>query len=310
MATNVSYGFLRPREKRFTDIGVTVRSGNESLDVTLDQNSRNDVEIADWARGSSINVSVEFNADVSSILDDCSLPNDGARLGTLLTWNCPTTSIRGFGSTIPLIDGVNRPSAIVPGDQVAGTVSVKLSVVLLGNPVDDTFSAAPTVPGSVLWTRELRVHLEGAGATLPTTSYGFVEAGERDALAMWRITTDSDPELHVTRAVRIRLNTANRVTRNALNNLNSNKNPTKETQMWQRFLDIDIRVHLVWAALGMSQSTPLAEFEDDEESFGQTLYGILQAYFPDDDPTTLFQQAATDPGMISARVQNFYGDQE
>ena len=126
---------------------------------------------------------------------------------------------------------------------------------------------------------------------------------------MWRIQLESDPELHVTRAVRLTLNTANKVTKTALDNINSGNALKRETQMWQRFLDIDLRTHLVWSALGLSQEYRLAEYENDEESYGQMLHGILSAYFPDKDPRLLLQQAAVDPGMITARVQNNYGDE-
>lgn len=120
---------------------------------------------------------------------------------------------------------------------------------------------------------------------------------------------ESDPELHVTRAARVCLNTSNKVTKAALDNINSGKKLTRETQMWQRFLEIDLRTHLVWAALGLSQEYTLAEFEHDDESFGQTLHGVLHSYFPDEDPASLLTKAATDPGMIAARVQNNYGDE-
>ena len=65
----------------------------------------------------------------------------------------------------------------------------------------------------------------------------------------------------------------------------------------------------MWAALGLSQEYTLAEFEHDDESYGQTLYGVLRAYFPEEDPLALLQKAAVDPGMVSARVQNNYGDE-
>ena len=79
--------------------------------------------------------------------------------------------------------------------------------------------------------------------------------------------------------------------------------------MWQRFLNIDLRTHMVWSALGLSQEYRLSEFEQDDESYGQMLNGVLRSYFPDEDPTSLLQKAAVDPGMISARVQNNYGDE-
>lgn len=309
MAHDISYGFLRPQDDSFTDISVTVECGNDVDTLTFETDPRLSTELASWGRGNDILVKGELSTDLSAVIEDCDLPLTGARLGTLLRWNCPSTSIRGYGNTVPVTDGTVRPTVLIPGDRIAGAVSVELDLVLLDNPAPDPNSVAPVRPGSVLWSRELRIHLEGIGATVQTTSYDFAEAHERDPGAMWRIALESDPELHVTRAVRTYLNTANKVTKVALDNINSGKSLTRETQMWQRFLDIDLRTHLVWAALGLSQEYTLAEFEHDDESYGQTLYGVLRAYFPEEDPLALLQKAAVDPGMVSARVQNNYGDE-
>lgn len=308
MATDISYGFLRPRDEDFTDIIFTVECGNDVVNVTVESDSRENTELSSWGRGNDILVKAELTSALASVIEDSDLPLEGARLGTLLRWNCPTTSIRGSGSTVPLVDGTSHPVAGIPGSDVAGAVIIELDVVLLDNPVADPNSVAPVRPGSVLWSRELRVQLEGIGATVRTTSYDFVEAHELNPGAMWRISLESDPEVHVTRAIQVCLNTANKVSRVALDNIRSGKSLTRETQMWQRFLDIDLRTHLVWAALGVSQENDLSEYENDEESYGQVLYGILNSYYPGIDPVSLLQKAATDPGSIAAKVQNNYGD--
>ena len=306
---NISYGFLRPSDERFSEVSLTVECGGEVISVSYDTEERNATELQSWGRGNDVQVKAEFNVDLPSVIEDCDLPIEGSRLGTLLRWNCPATSIRGFGTTFPLDNGVNQLTAHIPGGRVSGTVAVELDVVLIENPVEDPASVAPKRPGSVLWSRKMRLHLEGIGSSVPTTSHDFVEVHDPDPRAMWRIQLESDPELHVTRAVRVYLNTANKVTKTALDNINSGNNLTRVTQMWQRFLDIDLRTHLVWSALGIAQERGLTQFENDEESYGQMLHGILSAYFPGQDHKTLLQQATSDPGMVTARVQNNYGDE-
>ncbi|CUU67037.1 hypothetical protein ACTXK0_06740 [Corynebacterium variabile] len=308
MANDISYGFLRPQDSDFSDISLTVECGNDIMNVTCNSENRQVTELSSWGRGNDVLVKAEFSTDLTAVVEDCDLPLQGSRLGALLRWNCPSTSIRGYGNTVPVTDTVSRPTVRIPGDQIAGAVSVELDVVLLDNPVTDPDSVAPARPGSVLWSRSLRLHLEGVGATVHTSSYDFSEAHEFDPGAMWRIHLESDPELHVTRAIRVCLNTSNKITKVALDNINSGKSLTKETQMWQRFLDIDLRTHLLWAALGLSHEHALSEYEYDEESYGQMLYGTLRSYFPDDDPASMLRKAATDPGLIAARVQNNYGD--
>lgn len=308
MVADISYGFLRPQDEDFTDIKFTVECGNDIVDIELESEDSGFAELPNWGRGNDILVKAELSMALDSVIEDCDLPLEGARLGALLRWNCPATSIRGFGSTAPVPDGVTRLTTTVPGKDVAGTVSVELDVVLLDNPVADRNSVAPVRPGSVLWSRKLRIQLEGVGSTVHTIPYDFVEAHELEPGAMWRIFLEANPEIHVTRAIRVCLNTANKVTKIVLDNINSGKTLTRETRMWQRFLDIDLRTHLVWAAIGISQENNLAEYEHDEESFGQMLYSLLRSYFPDEDPVTLLQKAATDPGSIAARIQNNYGD--
>lgn len=309
MSNDISYGFLRPQDSDFTDISLTVEYGNNVTTVACDSETPQTAELSSWGRGNDVLVKAEFSTDLTAVIEDCDLPLQGSRLGALLRWNCPSTSIRGYGNTVPVTDSVTRPTVQIPGDRIAGTVSVELDVVLLDNPVTDPDSVAPVRTGSVLWSRFLRLHLEGVGATVQTSSYDFAEAHELDPGAMWRIHFESDPEIHVTRAIRVCLNTSNKVTKAALDNINSGKNLTPATKMWQRFLDIDLRTHLMWAALGLSQEHDLAEYEHDEESYGQMLHGVLRSYFPDEDPVTLLQKAVTDPGTISARVQNNYGDE-
>lgn len=310
MNTSVSYGYLRPRDVRFSGISLNAVCETEVADANLEVGSRPDLDLRSWGRGNDVLLNAEFTVDLSSIAEDCDLPPSGARLGAVIRWNCPTTSIRGFGTTIPLSDGVCRPSATIPGDRVAGAVTVEVDVVLLSNPLNNGLSAAPTRPGSVLWSREARIHLEGVGATIQTVPYDFAEKHETDPLAMWRIALETDPEIHVTRAIRVCLNTGNKVTKTALDNMNSGKNQTRETRMWQRFLDIDVRTHLLWAAIGISQEYDLSDFEHDEESYGQTLYALLTSYFPGEDPVRLLQKAATDPSLVASRVQSNYGDEE
>jgi hypothetical protein len=309
MTNAISYGFLRPQDKDFSGISFEVECGSETTVIDCETDTRQITELSSWGRGTDFRVRAQFSTDLSSVTEHCDLPLEGARLGALLRWNCPSTSIRGYGEIAPLTGVSTRPTVLIPGDQVSGAVTVELDVVLLENPVVDPNSVAPVRPGSVLWSRSLRIQLEGVGAAVKTTSYDFTEAHEIDPHAMWRIDLESDPELHVTRAVRVCLNTSNKITKTALDNINSGKSLTRETQMWQRFLDIDMRTHLVWAALGLSQEYDLAEFEHDEESYGQALYGLLRSYFPDDDPVSMLQKAATNPSLVAARVQNNYGDQ-
>lgn len=308
MIEDISYGFLRPQEEHFSDVSITLECGNEIVRTTCETDLPALMELSSWGRGNDILLKSVLSVALDSVIEDCDLPLEGSRLGALLRWRCPSTSIRGYGKTVPVTNGNNLLNVLIPGDQIADSVTVELDLVLLDNPVDDPNSVAPDRPGSVLWSREVRIHLEGIGSTVNTISYDFIENHELNPGAMWRISLESDPEVHVTRAIRVFLNTSNKVTKAALDNINSGKIPTKETKMWQRFLDIDLRTSLVWSALGLSQEKNLAEYEHDEESYGQALYGILRSYFPDDEPVTLLQKAATDPSIVTAKVQNNYGD--
>lgn len=309
MANEISYGFLRPQGERFSDVSFAVKCGSDVVEVTAEPDTRGLAELPSWGRGNDITVMAELSTVVDAVITDCDLSFDGTQLGALLRWHCPATSIRGFGDTTTLGGGTSRHSVTIPGYDVAGTVMVELAVVLLRNSAVNSNSVAPTQVGSVLWTQEVRILLEGIGSTVDTTPYDFAEAHEIDPGAMWRISLESAPEVHVTRAIRVFLNTSNRVTKTALANMESGNILTKETQMWQRFLDIDLRTHLVWAALGLSQQLDLTAFENDEESYGQTLCWLLRSYFPHENPETLLQKAATDPSSIATRVQNNYGDE-
>ena len=123
MADNISYGFLRPQDSDFSDISLSVECGNEVATLSFETDARLATELTSWGRGNNILVKGELSTDLSTVITDCDLPSTGARLGALLRWNCPTTSIRGYGDTVPLTDGVTRPIALIPGNQIAGAVS-------------------------------------------------------------------------------------------------------------------------------------------------------------------------------------------
>lgn len=164
----------------------------------------------DWTYFQSIQASVEVLLDTSGLAESVGLPPD-AEFGVSLAWRTSRVGLRGSSAIVPADGAEVSASALIPIGAAGGTLTLEAKVLLVdpGSGVRD--SLAPTEMGSILWSAERQVVLEGIAARLPIIP---VSAGQHPFIdlhnARWLVKVEmSDLDAPIDAAVRVFVNESN-----------------------------------------------------------------------------------------------------
>lgn len=250
--------------------------------------------------------------DLDGIREDCGLPEDAALRLSVRYW--PSTSqIRhvGFTGAVSLHGKQNVAviDLVAEGEDLGGFLTIETILDL----ADEIQSDEPFVAqraGSILWSDQVRVHLEGAAGLLPTAPVSFTEAGLPQGAA-WYVSMDGSDWLQAAMgSLLILLNTDNAAVRRALASENEETAPL----LWDT-LGIDIVTDLVGRALDDES------FDDDAGDADQegdlTMAGLVKSLvrtylaLPTESPTNamrrLRDERRGDPSRFRAQVQKGIG---
>lgn len=264
MSSPLSVGYLLPEPSRILTDPPTIQSGGRPVTGW---------SIPDWHYLTDLTVEWGLEADLEGIAKDCSL-SSLARIGALIAWRSGHTNLQGSGPLADLADGKNILDARLPGRNLGGAVTIEVRIILLET---DTLAGefAPRRPGSLLWSEEQKIILEGAGGRFPVVATDFSSEGLPAGQAgLWYLEiAGSELFASATQALRLHLNTASPSIRSMLDH------PTADTSIaMTRFLLYDTTRQLLHVALTHQ------EF-DDHSSYGQgtlgdVLTGLIELYLP------------------------------
>lgn len=164
----------------------------------------------DWTYYQSIQASVEVLVDAAEMAAMVGLPDDAA-FGLSIAWRTSRVGLRGSSPISPIESGEVTASVLIPIGEAGGGLTLEAKVVLLSPGSGECDVLAPTEMGSVLWSDEWPVVLEGIAARLPIIP---VSMGQHPFLDMhnarWLVKIEmADLEAPIDAAVRIFVNESN-----------------------------------------------------------------------------------------------------
>lgn len=300
MATT-SLGFNVP-----TDDTVKILDWDVSVDKMSVREEESTASSMTWTDRSTVDVHFELDIALDKILEQIYpgpvVRQESAVLGAVINWKSSRTGLHGVSQPIEVAGGLNLLDLTLSGALLGGDLNLAACIVLLNPPSPTVNDLGPTVIGSRLWEKRLRVQLEGAGSQFPTSAFDFEKAGFAPARAMWKIDIDSALESHISSAVRLKLNTGHPRVAEYL------ADPTGKAQSeFQRFLRADTIIQMVTFAL----NSDLAQLETDAEEEGtlaETLVQMHKMYFPGFSIHSTKERFRDDPSFIASTVQSVIFD--
>jgi hypothetical protein len=286
MSSPISLGYLLPDPARIRSDRPEIRTGNRAT---------TDMSVPDWHYLSDITVEWDLEVDLEGLVKDCGL-TAGARIGAALGWRSERTNLRASGNVVDLVNGQNTLTALLPGADLGGAVSIEARIVLL-EPDLAAEQLAPRRSGSLLWQETHRIILEGSGGRFPTTATDFSSAGLPGGDAgMWYLEiSSSDLEASVTQALRLYLNSTNAAIRNMLDN------PAADSSLQiLRFLRYETTRQLLVTVLRDEVFDDRADY--GRGTLGDVLVTLLRIYLPHRDVTQLRNDYNMNPAEVDAEL--------
>lgn len=288
MSRPLSLGYLTPPEDAIasTPWMVTPVGSSAIADPEVLEN---------WQYATDLDVEKTVSVDLPKVLDSIGLgPDDELRI--LLVASTSKTGIQRSSEVLPLQNGENSLGLRLVGSDCGG--AARLRILITSGAVSNTSRLAPRRAGSVLWSEEWRVFLEGDQSRFPTEIVSFANHPSAPAGAAWALEVDtSDLAAPAPGCVRLLLNSDHPV----YSRLTSE--PTSpEAVRTREFMRFDTARQLVSAAMTSEEFGP-DEFE--EGSLGAILRARLANYFGEDgdevEPLRARWQAS--PWEIDAELQ-------
>jgi hypothetical protein len=290
----VSLGYLIPPGDAITskpDSWVVTPSGGTPL--------ANPEGVDNWQYATNIKIEKAIEVDLPRVLDAVNLgPQDEIR-GVLVA-SSSATGIQRSSEPTALRDGENTLSLQLIGSECGG--QLRLRILISSGAVSGTPRLAPHRAGSVLWSEEHRVFLEGDQTRFPTEIVSFASYPTAPASAAWCVEIDtSDLAAPALGCVRLLLNSDHP----AYDRLRGVPD-APEAIRTREFLRFDVARQLVTAAL-MAEEFGAHEYE--EGSLGWVLRARLSNYYGEagDDVDSLRAWWRASPWECDADLQaSFY----
>jgi hypothetical protein len=150
--------------------------------------------VASWDYTSTLHYSRHVRIDLQTIVEQCGLHPDTHLAIDVRYW--PTTSLIRRTAMHLSLGRVGEGTVIeraievrIPGGDLAGAIVLQTTLVVeIGSPEAEPFTARR--PGSVLWSDQHTMRLEGGSGLLPVAPVSFKDQGLPEQAA-WYISVDS-----------------------------------------------------------------------------------------------------------------------
>ena len=289
MTVPVSLGYLTLEQRMVQGSPWTVTATGRESGIDPDH-------VENWQYAMDLVVDRILTVDVGAVRKAAGLPTRDCLRG-LLTWMSTATQIQGCSDTKIIEDGANALRLVLPGPLLGG--AVVLRAILAVDVVESKRSPlAAHRTGSVLWSDDRLVTLEGGASRFPTEALSFSASGLGGESIAWRVDIDTnDLEALALNCVRVLLNTDNAVYRRLTDT------PTSaEAEATRRFLQYDVARQLSTAALAQEDLAPVPY---PRGTIGAILRARLSDYFGEEgsDVAPLRARWRSAPYEIDAELQ-------
>lgn len=286
-----AFPFRRPRQERVQGGRWEIIEGVEVMPLPE--------ELPDWDPMTTIHLRRRVTVDLAGVQADCGLgPTDRVRL--VASWRSAGSTLRGLGHVHDhaLADG--RAEVVlevrIPGTDVARDVSVRSTLLLLESHTPGSL-VTPRVPGSLLWSDERTVLLEGIASRFPLELVDFGSTTWLPAGAAWFLEWDPEElDLPLLGSVRLYVNSAIPAVANAIRAAN----PDAAAKAIAQMIRIDVARTMIQGALAN------VDFAREPKAFGKdtvgaAVRGMIEVFFDGEDPGALRERLL--PGEFDAQLQ-------
>jgi hypothetical protein len=285
------FPFLRPPGDVVT-VGPWSRmtpDGGEPLPATL----------VDWDYDTSLSLLRPLAVDALRARRLSGLSEDSA-LDLSVQWFSSSSALRGraWRSALPSVDG--HESAIefeLPGGDLGGTLEL-VTTLILRSPATGSSPAAPSRPGSVLWSDTHRVVLQGDNTLFPIAPADFHDLPYPTG-AGWYLHIDEDLEAAALGSILLLVNERHEVVMRAVTAASS---PSEADRRVLSTLRTDVLRTLVERAL--THEDLVDEVDYPAGSLGALLLHVVRHAFPAFSLEALRRERATAPALFSCRIQD------
>jgi hypothetical protein len=255
--------------------------------------------LLDWDYSTTLSLHRPLSADGLRLRELAGLPEE-ATVDLSVQWYATNSALRGraWRAALPAVDAFEIPIEFeLPGDDLGGTLELVTSVTLRSSSPGAS-PAAPTRPGSVLWSDRHRVVLEGDNTLFPIATADFHDLPYPTG-AGWYLHVDEDLEAAALGSILLLVNERHDVVMRAVRAASS---PTEADQRVLSILRSDVLRTLVERAL--THEDLQEETEYPSGSLGALLLNVVRNAFPAFSVEALRRERQTAPALFSSRIQD------
>jgi hypothetical protein len=125
----------------------------------------------DWTYYQSLRIRTTVVADLGSVTHKLNL-GENARLGLVIVWVSPGTSMRGASTVFPLEVLETSVELEINGGLLRGDLKLECQIVIT-RPSSLSALVAPSEVGAVVWSDSHSIRLEGIGSRMPVLAVPF-----------------------------------------------------------------------------------------------------------------------------------------
>lgn len=286
-----AFPFRRPRHERMHCGRWEILEGDEVMPLPE--------ELPDWDPMTTVHLRRRVTVDLEGVRADCGL-DAGDRVRVVGSWRSTGSTLRGLGTVHDHALSEGRLEIVlemkIPGTEVARDVTVRATLLLLEASAAGS-AVSPHRPGSLLWSDERTVLLEGIASRFPLELVDFASTTWLPAGAAWFLEWDPDElDLPLLGSVRLYVNTAVPSVVEAIRGAN----PDMAAKAISQMIRLDVARTMILGALSN------ADFAREPKAFGKdtvgaAVRGMIEVFFDGEDPRALRERLL--PGEFDAQLQ-------
>lgn len=261
--------------------------------------------VAHWDAFTDLSFSRTVRVDLDATRSACGLAADSAfALGASAYSNRTRLTITSAPVELGTLAGrVEAPlTLVVHGAEAGGRIDVRTRLVLRAPGTGGTV-IAPRRAGSILWTDESRIALEGSSARFPVSAIDFSATTRWPDGATWALDWNSrELEAPVLGGMRLLVNSASDA---LLDALRSGSHDARAVIL-RNFVTFDVARALVHGGLAREEFVAAPE-AFDEGSVGRLLFELITATWPGAPVPALAARSRDDPARLDAELQAHLG---
>lgn len=254
----------------------------------------------DWDYNTCLELRRTLWVDGARIRSSIGVPDD-TPLTLSVRWTASGSLLRGCAvrESLDCRDGVRIDLApTLPGGDLGGTLKLETLICLGAEvPGGSTADRSPTRPGSILWSDEAAVRLQGSASMFPVVVEDLAALGHR-ADAAWYLEVSEDLNAQAMGSLLLIVNSRNALLVDALNA------PAGDARaaMVRSSLRSGVAVGLVEHALATDGFEPSKAY--DEGTLGAVLGGVIRQLSLDREWLSLRQMRTAEPALFTELMQH------